>query len=45
VLEEREVLKQWASIYILPGKENTVRGRLAARINAAMERVKQYEAR
>ncbi|MGC1297593.1 MAG: hypothetical protein WA869_21385, partial [Alloacidobacterium sp.] len=43
--EERgEALKQWALIYVLPGKENTVRGRLAARINAARARVRQYEA-
>jgi hypothetical protein len=43
--EERgETLKQWTPIYIPPGKENTVRGRLAARINAARARVRQYEA-
>ncbi len=39
-LEER-----WTPIYIPPGKENTVRGRLAARINAARARMRQYEAR
>jgi hypothetical protein len=44
--EERgEELKQWMPVYIPPGKENTVRGRLAARINAARARVRQYEAR
>ena len=44
--EERgEALEQWTPIYIPPGKENTVQGRLAARINAARERVRQYEAR
>jgi hypothetical protein len=37
--------EQWAPIYILPGKENTVRGRLAARLNAARARMRQYEAR
>jgi len=44
--EERgEPLEEWTPIYIPPGKENTVRGRLAARINAARARVRQYEAR
>jgi len=43
--EERgEALEQWTPIYIPPGKENTVRGRLAARINAATARLRQYEA-
>ena len=43
--EERgEALEQWTPIYIPPGKENTVRGRLAARISAARARVRQYEA-
>ena len=43
--EERgEALERWTPIYIPPGKENTVRGRLAARINAARARVRQYEA-
>jgi hypothetical protein len=43
--EERgEALEQWTPIYIPPGKENTVRGRLATRMNAARERVRQYEA-
>ena len=32
-------------IHIPPGKENTPRGRLVARINAARERMRQYEAR
>jgi hypothetical protein len=44
--EERgEALEQWTPIYIPPGKENTVRGRLASRINAARARVRHYEAR
>jgi hypothetical protein len=43
--EERgEALERWTPIYIPPGKENTVRGRLAARLNAAKARVRQYEA-
>ena len=39
--EERgEVLEQgWSPIYIAPGKEITVRGRLAARMNAARARM------
>lgn len=32
-------------ICIPPGKENTPRGRLTARINVARERIRQYEAR
>jgi hypothetical protein len=31
-------------IYIPPGKEGTVRGRLAARINAARARIASFEA-
>lgn len=43
--EERgEALEHWTPIYIPPGKENTFRGRLAARINAGRARVRQYEA-
>jgi hypothetical protein len=34
----------WSPIHIPPGKENTVRGRLAARINAAHERLVRFEA-
>ena len=37
-------LQQWTPLHIPPGKENTVRGRLAARLNAARARVRQYEA-
>ena len=37
--------EQWTPIYIPPGKENTVRGRLAARMNAAGARMRRYEAR
>lgn len=44
--ESREGLEeQWTPINIPPGKENTTRGRLAARINAARTRMRQYEAR
>ena len=34
----------WTPICIPPGKENTVRGRLAARMNAARARVTGFEA-
>ena len=34
----------WSPIPIPPGKENTVRGRLAARINEARARVARFEA-
>jgi hypothetical protein len=34
----------WSPIHIPPGKENTVRGRLAARINEARARVARFEA-
>lgn len=37
--------EQWTPIYIPPGKENTVRGRLAASMNAARARMRQCEAR
>jgi len=44
--EERgEALGQWTPLHIPPGKENTIRGRLAARINDARARMRQYEAR
>jgi hypothetical protein len=36
--------RDWSPIYIPPGKENTVRGRLVARINAARARMARYEA-
>jgi hypothetical protein len=35
----------WKPICVPAGKENTVRGQLAARINAARARMRQYEAR
>ena len=44
-VERGEASEHWEPIYIPPGKENTVRGRLAARMNAARERMRQYEAR
>jgi hypothetical protein len=43
--ERGEALEHQEPIYIPPGKENTVRGQLAARMNAARARVRQYEAR
>lgn len=43
--ERGEVLEQeWSPIYIPPGKEGTIRGRLAARINAARARMLRLEA-
>ena len=33
----------WSPIHIPPGKEDTVRGRLAARINAARARMARFE--
>jgi hypothetical protein len=33
----------WSPIYIPPGKENTVRGRLAVRINAARARMANFQ--
>ena len=33
-----------SAIYIPPGKENTVRGRLVARLNAANARMARFEA-
>jgi hypothetical protein len=38
---ERGKVFDWAPIFIPTGKENTVRGRMAARINAARERMRQ----
>ena len=43
-VERGEAPEPWTPIYIPPGKENTVRGRLAARINAARARVARFEA-
>jgi hypothetical protein len=42
--EGAEALEQWTPICILHGKENTVRGRLAARINAAGARLARFQA-
>ena len=42
--ERAEALEPWTPMCIPPGKENTVRGRLAARLNAARERVARFEA-
>lgn len=44
-IESGEAPEPWSSIYIPPGKQNTVRGRLAARLNSAMARVRQGETR
>lgn len=44
-IERGETPRQWEPLNIPPGKENTVRGRLAARINAARERIRNLEAR
>jgi hypothetical protein len=41
---ESEVSRDWTPIVIPPGKENTVRGRLAARMNAARARMAMVEA-
>jgi hypothetical protein len=43
--ERAEPRAQWEPITIPRGKENTARGQLAARINAARARMRQYEAR
>lgn len=43
--ERGEAFRDWSPIEIPSGKENTVRGLLAARINAARARVREYEAR
>jgi len=40
-----EAPEQWEPIHIPPGKEDTLRGGLADRINAARARVRQHEAR
>ena len=42
--ERAEALEPWTPICIPPGKENTVRGLLAARVNAARARVARFEA-
>lgn len=42
--ERAEALELWTPICIPPGKENTVRGRLAVRMNAARARVAGLEA-
>jgi hypothetical protein len=42
--EQDSPKKGWPPIYIPPGKENTVRGKLAERINAARARMARYEA-
>ena len=42
--DRTEALKPWMPICIPPGKENTVRGRLAVRMNAARARVARFEA-
>ena len=39
-----EALEPWKPICIPPCKESTVRGRLAARVNAARARVARFEA-
>ena len=43
--ERGEAREEWEPIIIPPGKENTPRGQLAARINTARARMRQYEAR
>ena len=43
--ERGEAPKEWEPIIIPPGKENTPRGQLAARMNAARARVMQHETR
>jgi len=43
--ERGEPLEEWKPILVPPGKENTVRGQLAARMNAARARMRQYEDR
>jgi len=43
--ERGEIRDEWEPLIIPPGKENTPRGQLAARINAARARMRQYEAR
>jgi hypothetical protein len=41
---EAAPLADWSPIHIPPGKEGTVRGRLAARINAARSRMALFDA-
>jgi hypothetical protein len=43
--ERGEAREEWKPILIPPGKENTPRGQLAARMNAARARMRQDEAR
>ena len=43
-VERGEAPEPWTPIYIPPGKENTVRGKLAVRINEARARVARFEA-
>ena len=43
-VERGEAPEPWMPICIPPGKENTVRGRLAARMNEARARVARFEA-
>ena len=43
--ERGEVRHDWKSVVVPPGKENTPRGQLAARMNAARARVMQNETR
>lgn len=43
-VERGEAPQPWTPIHIPPGKENTVRGRLAARINEANARMARFEA-
>ncbi len=43
-VERGEAPEPWTPIYIPPGKENTVRGRLAASVNEGHERVARFEA-
>ena len=44
-IERGETREKWEPILIPPGKENTPRGQLAARINRARAKMKQDEAR
>jgi len=44
-IERGERLEEWKPLFIPPGKENTARGQLVARMNAARARMRQYEAR
>lgn len=42
-MKRGEAPEPWTPIYIPPGKENTVRGRLAVRINEARARMARFE--